>query len=84
VLSIPSHMPTIQEFPRPSIIKELQVVLGMVNFYTGYSFPGLPAWCSHSEMSSAAVGSSQLEQVEWSVAMEATFTAAKQALKGYK
>jgi hypothetical protein len=24
---------------------------------TGYSFPALPAWCSHSLMSSAAVGS---------------------------
>jgi hypothetical protein len=32
VLSIPSHMSTIQELPCPSIIKELQVVLGMVNF----------------------------------------------------
>ncbi len=33
VLSIPSHMSTIQELPCPSIIKELQAVLGMVNFY---------------------------------------------------
>ena len=33
VLPLPSHVAAIQEFPRPSIIKELQAFLGMVNFY---------------------------------------------------
>jgi hypothetical protein len=33
VLRLPSHMAAIQEFPRPSLIRELQAFLGMVNFY---------------------------------------------------
>jgi cleavage and polyadenylation specificity factor subunit 1 len=33
VLPLPSHVGTIQDFPRPTIIKELQAFLGMVNFY---------------------------------------------------
>ena len=33
VLPLPSHVAAIQDFPRPSIIKELQAFLGMVNFY---------------------------------------------------
>ncbi len=33
VLPLPSHVADIQEFPRPSIIKELQAFLGMVNFH---------------------------------------------------
>jgi hypothetical protein len=31
--SLPMHVVTIQEFPRPTIIKELQTFLWMVNFY---------------------------------------------------
>ena len=44
VLPLPSHVAAIQDFPRPSIIKELQAFLGMVNFY-GDSCPTLPARC---------------------------------------
>jgi hypothetical protein len=33
VLSFPSHVAAIQEFPRPTIIKELQAFSGMVNFF---------------------------------------------------
>jgi hypothetical protein len=33
VLLLPSHMAAIQDFPRPTIIQELQAFLGMVNFY---------------------------------------------------
>ncbi len=33
VLPLPLHVAAIQEFPRPSIIKERQAFLGMVNFY---------------------------------------------------
>jgi hypothetical protein len=33
LLPLPSHVAAIQDFPRPSIIKELQAFLGMVNFY---------------------------------------------------
>jgi hypothetical protein len=32
-LPLPSHVATIQDFPRPTIIKELKAFLGMVNFY---------------------------------------------------
>jgi hypothetical protein len=32
VLPLPSHVAAIQDFPHPSIIKELQAFLGMVNF----------------------------------------------------
>ncbi len=33
VLPLPSHVAAIEDFPRPTIIKELQAFLGMVNFY---------------------------------------------------
>ncbi len=33
VLPLLSHVAAIQDFPRPTIIKELQAFLGMVNFY---------------------------------------------------
>jgi hypothetical protein len=33
VLPLPSHVAAIQEFPRPTIIKELQTFLWIVNFY---------------------------------------------------
>jgi putative transposase len=33
VLPLPSHVAAIQEFPRPTIIKDLQAFLGIVNFY---------------------------------------------------
>jgi hypothetical protein len=33
VLPLPSHVAAIQDFPRLTIIKELQAFLGMVNFY---------------------------------------------------
>jgi hypothetical protein len=33
MLPLPSHVAAVQDFPRPTIIKELQAFLGMVNFY---------------------------------------------------
>jgi hypothetical protein len=44
VLPLPSHVAAIQDFPRPTIIKELQAFLGMVNS-TGGSCPASPARC---------------------------------------
>ncbi len=36
MLPLPSHVAAIQEFPHPSIVKELQEFLGMVNFCRGF------------------------------------------------
>ncbi len=73
VLSLPSHVAVIQEFPPPSLIKALQAFLGMVNFYSRF----LPSIASTEKLCAGRKGS---EKLEWSAATQAAFPAARQAL----
>ncbi len=68
----------IQEFPRPSIIKELQAFLGMVNFYRRF----LPSIARTLRPLTDALpgGRKGVDKLEWSAAMDAAFAAAKQSL----
>jgi hypothetical protein len=78
VLPLPSHVAAIQEFPRPSIIKELQAFLGMVNFYRRF----LPSIVRTLRPLTDALrgGRKGGDRLEWSAAMDAAFAAAKQSL----
>ncbi len=74
--SLPMLLPS-RSPPPPSIVKELQEFLGMVNFYMRF-LPGIAKlWLLMDEMRSGKKG---LEQLEWSAAMDATFPAAQQTL----
>ncbi len=78
VLSLPSHMATIQESTHPTIIKELQACLGMVNFYRRF----LPRIARTLQPLTDELWGSKKEpeKLEWSAAMDAAFTDATQAL----
>jgi hypothetical protein len=78
VLPLPSHVAAIQDFPRPSIIKELQAFLGMVNFYRRF----LPSIARTLRPLTDALrgGRKGADRLEWSAAMDAAFAAAKQSL----
>ncbi len=78
VLPLPSHVVAIQEFPRPTIIKELQATLGMVNFYRRFlsSINGTLRPLTDGLRS----GRKGADKLEWSAAMDAAFAGAKQAL----
>jgi hypothetical protein len=78
VLPLPSHVATIQEFPRPTIIKELQAFLRMVNFYKRF----LPCIASTLWPLTDGLrgGRKWSDKLEWSAAMDAAFAGAKQAL----
>ncbi len=78
VLPLPSHVAAIQEFPRPSIIKELQAFLGMVNFYMRF----LPSIAHTLRPLTDALrgGRKGADRLEWSAAMDAAFAGAKQSL----
>jgi cleavage and polyadenylation specificity factor subunit 1 len=68
----------IQDFPRPSIIKELQAFLGMVNFYRR-CLPSIAR--TLRPLTDALRGSKKgADKLEWSAAMEGAFAAAKQSL----
>jgi hypothetical protein len=78
VLSLPSHKATIQESTRPTIIKELQACLGMVNFYKRF-LP--PIARTLQPLTDELWGSKkEPEKLEWLAAMDAAFTDATQAL----
>jgi hypothetical protein len=78
VLPLPSHVAAIQDFPRPSIIKELQAFLGMVNFYRR-CLPSIAR--TLRPLTDALRGSKKgADKLEWSAAMEGAFAAAKQSL----
>jgi hypothetical protein len=62
----------IQEFPRPSIIKELQAILGMVNFFYRIFLPRITRMLQPL-MDELCFSSKRLEQEERSVAMEVHF-----------
>jgi hypothetical protein len=68
----------IQDFPRPSIIKELQAFLGMVNFYRRF----LPSMARTLRPLTDALrgGRKGADRLLWSAAMEAAFAAANQSL----
>jgi hypothetical protein len=68
----------VEKQPRPSTTKELQVFLGLVNFYRRF-LPGAASFLK--PLTDALRGSkSAQEAVHWSQEMEASFVAAKQAL----
>ncbi len=78
VLPLPSHVAAIQEFPCPSIIKELEAFLGMVNFYRRF----LPSIARTLQPLTDALSGSRkgADRLEWSAAMDVAFAAAKQSL----
>jgi hypothetical protein len=78
VLLLPSNVAAIQEFPPPFLIKELQAFLGIVNFYRDFLHSiARTLQPLTDKLRGARKGS---ENLEWSVATQAAFAAAKQAL----
>jgi hypothetical protein len=78
MLLLPSHVATIQKFPRPTIIKELQAYLGMVNFYRRF-LPSIA--CKLRQLKDELRGSKQgQDKLDWSEALDAAFAGAKQVL----
>jgi hypothetical protein len=78
VRPLPAYMDTVDKFPKPTCIKELQTFLGLVNFYRKF----LPA-IAHTlrPLTDALRGSRKgTEVVQWSGAMDNAFVSAKQAL----
>jgi hypothetical protein len=78
MLPLPSHVASIQEFPRPSVIKELQAFLGMVNFYRRFLHS-----IAHKRrpLTDGLRGSKKgSDKLKWLAAMDAAFAGAKQAL----
>jgi hypothetical protein len=78
VLPLPSHMAAIQGFSRPSVIKELQAFLGMVNFYRRFLHS-----IAHKRrpLTDGLRGSKKgSDKLKWLAAMDAAFAGAKQAL----
>jgi hypothetical protein len=78
LLLLPSHVVAIRDFPRPTIIKELQAFLGMVNFYRRI----LPSIAHTLRLLTDALrgGRKGADKLEWLAAMGAAFAGAKQAL----
>ncbi len=78
MLPLPSHVAAIQDFPRPTNIKELQAFLGIVNFYRRF----LPSIGRTQRPLTDALRSGRkgADRLEWSAAMDAAFAGAKQSL----
>ncbi len=78
MLPLPSHVAAIQEFPHPSLIKELQAFLGMVNYYRRF-LPSIA--CAPRQLTDEPRGGKKgSDNLEWSPAVDAAFAGAKQAL----
>jgi hypothetical protein len=78
VLPLPSHVVAIQEFPHLSIIRDLQALLGMINFYRRFLSSITLTLRPHTdELLSGKKGS---ERLALSAVMDAVFAASKQAL----
>jgi hypothetical protein len=78
ICPLPAYVDTVDKFPKPTCIKELQASLGLVNFYRKF----LPA-IAHTlrPLTDALKGSKKgTEVVQWSKVMENAFVSAKQAL----
>ena len=75
ILPLPAHVQAVAAFPRPANIKDLQRFLGMVNFFRRF-LPGIAR--TLRPLTDALVGGGKL--LQWSVSLEAAFTAAKAAL----
>ncbi len=71
-------MAAIQDFPRPTIIKELQAFLGMVNFYRRF-LPSIPRTL-RPLTDALRSGRKGADKLEWSAAMDAAFACTKQSL----
>jgi hypothetical protein len=78
MLPLPSHMAAIQDFPCPTIIKELQAFLGMVNFYRRF-LPNIVRTL-RPLTDGPCSGKKGADKLEWSAAMDTAFAGAKQAL----
>ncbi len=78
VLPLPSNVAAIQDFPCPTIIKELQAFLGMVNFYRRF-LPSI-AHTLRPLTNTLRSGRKGADKLEWSAAMDAAFAGAKQSL----
>jgi hypothetical protein len=78
VLPLPSYVAPIQDFSRPTIIKELQTFLGMVSFYRRF-LPSIA--CTLRPLTDALRGGRKgADKLEWSAAMDAVFAGSKQSL----
>jgi hypothetical protein len=78
VLPLSLHVATIQDFPRPTIIKELQDFLGMVNFYRRF-LPSI-ARTLRPLTDGLRSGKKGADKLKWSAAMDAAIAGAKRAL----
>jgi hypothetical protein len=78
VLPLPSHVSAIQDFPCPTIIKELKPLLGMVNFYR--RFLASIARTLQPLTDELRCGRKGPDKLEWSEAMDAAIAGAMQAL----
>ncbi len=78
VLPLPSQVAAIQDFPRLTIIKELQAFLDMVKFYRRF-LPSI-ARTLRPLTDGLRGGRKGADKLEWSTAMDAAFAGAKQAL----
>ncbi len=75
-----SYVEAVEKRPPPTTVKELQVFLGLINFYRRF-IPGAASILK--PLTDALRGSkASQEAVSWSPAMEASFQAAKRALSG--
>lgn len=75
---MPTRVTAIQEFPRPTVIKELQAFLGVINFY--HRFVPAAARLLHP-LNSALVGRpARTSRVKWTTTMDKAFQDAKKAL----
>ncbi len=78
MLPLPSYLAAIQDFPRPTIIKELQAFLGMVNFYRRF-LPSIAR--TLRPLTDGLRGDRKwLDRLEWSAVIDAAFAGAKQSL----
>jgi hypothetical protein len=78
VQPLPSHVAAVQDFPRPTTVRELQAFLGMVNFYRRF----LPAVARTLKPLTDALRGNlhSTDVVAWTSECTTAFEAAKQAL----
>jgi cleavage and polyadenylation specificity factor subunit 1 len=78
VCPLPAYVDTVDKFPKPTCIKELQASLGLVNFYRKF-LPAIAHTLCH--LTDTLKGSKKgTEVVQWSEVRENALVSAKQAL----
>ena len=75
---MPTLVTAIQDFPCPTVIKELQAFLGVINFY--HRFVPAPAQLLHPLYSALVGCPTRTSLVKWSTTMDKAFHDAKTAL----